>query len=156
MYTDWFYKLHAGCQWESPKYISISFPPASAVEGIKSVPSVCVSVIQLSHNLTVWGTDAKFGDILTSFDYFWARILTKRACRGRARQRSVVFINHVNSHLSVCIWLWLRAKHQNLSLNCCVSPIFGITLTSVPTPMKRLSSMFKALVFCNLLLISVH
>ncbi len=40
-----------------------SFPPASAVEGIKSVPFVCVcpSVSQHSHGWTVWLTDAKFG-----------------------------------------------------------------------------------------------
>ncbi len=43
----------------------ILFPPASAVEGIKSVPSVCPSVrlpvIQHSHGWTVWHTDLKFG-----------------------------------------------------------------------------------------------
>ncbi len=43
------------------------FPPALAVEGIKSVRSVCVcvsvclSVIQRSHRWTVWRTDLKFG-----------------------------------------------------------------------------------------------
>ncbi len=37
------------------------FPPASAVEGIKSVPSVCVCVCQLSRDWTVWHTDPKFG-----------------------------------------------------------------------------------------------
>ncbi len=31
-------------------------------------------------------------DVLTSFDDFWPRILTNRARRGRARQRSGVFI----------------------------------------------------------------
>ena len=126
------------------------FPPASAVEGIKSVPSVCVcvclSVCERSHGWTIWHADPKFGggvdldnisdefkdqghrskvkvarlknvisevsdwwitqsqfvmtpdvmtsrhDVLTPFDDFWARILTKRAHRGRARQRSGVFI----------------------------------------------------------------
>ncbi len=31
------------------------FPPASAVEGVKFVLSVCVSVIQHSHGLTLYG-----------------------------------------------------------------------------------------------------
>ncbi len=31
-------------------------------------------------------------DVLTSLDDFWAKILAKRARRGRARQRSGVFI----------------------------------------------------------------
>ena len=39
----------------------ISLPPASAVEVIESVPSVCVSVSQHSHDWTVWSTDFKFG-----------------------------------------------------------------------------------------------
>ena len=37
-------------------------------------------------------------DVLTSVDDFWARILTKRAPRGRARQRSGVFI------ISTSVW----------------------------------------------------
>ncbi len=72
------------------------FPPASEVEGIKSVPPVyvcvcmCVSVSQRSDDWTVLATDLKFGRDI-AFD-IRARILTKRACRGRARQRSDVFI----------------------------------------------------------------
>ncbi len=36
-----------------------SFPTISTVEDIKSVPSVCVSVVQLSHTCTVCCTDPK-------------------------------------------------------------------------------------------------
>ena len=38
------------------------------------------------HNLT------SRRDVFTSFDNFWARLLTRRARRGRARQRSGIFI----------------------------------------------------------------
>ncbi len=41
-------------------------------------------------------------DILTLFDNIWTRILTKRAYRGRARQRSGVFI--IISH-------WKEVRH---------------------------------------------
>ncbi len=50
----------------------VSFPPASAVEGIKSVPSVClwvcVSVSQRSHGWTVWPRVTRFG---LSHKTFW-------------------------------------------------------------------------------------
>ena len=46
-------------------------------------------------------------DVLTSFDDFWARILTKRARRGRARQRSGVFIL---SMLSSCFSDWSHSR----------------------------------------------
>ncbi len=140
----------------------ILFPPASAVEGIKSVPSLCVCVCvcqcvcERFHGWTVWHTDLKFGggidldnisdefecqghrlkvekrdfrsfrwvnytepvchdiwrhvtswyhimtsrhDVLTPFDDFWARILAKRARRGRVRQCSGVFINLITVSL---------------------------------------------------------
>ncbi len=48
--------------------------------------TMCLSVIQHSHVWTVWH------DVSTSFDNFWARILTRRARRGKARQRSGIFI----------------------------------------------------------------
>ena len=47
------------------------------------------------HSTTSWRHERSMvrrHDVLTSFDDFWARILTKRAHRGRARQRSGVFI----------------------------------------------------------------
>ncbi len=44
------------------------------------------------HGTTSWRHMTSRHDVLTSFDDFWIRILTKRARRGRARQRSGVFI----------------------------------------------------------------
>ena len=57
-------------------------------------PCVCVSVCLSALSRQDVMTSRR--DILTSFDNFWARILTKRARRGRARQRSGVFIVHVH------------------------------------------------------------
>ena len=47
-------------------------------------------------------------DVLTSFDNFWARILTRRARRGRARQRSGVFIWHCYCKQSQIVFSSLR------------------------------------------------
>ena len=50
----------------------------------------------MSRDVIVWRHAVtsfdNFWQLLTSFDNFWARILTRRACRGRARQCSGVFI----------------------------------------------------------------
>ncbi len=134
------YKIPSDYCNQSKCCLFFLFSPASAVEGIKSVPCVCVSVSWRSHGRTVWRTDPKFSvmidlvmtldvmwrhdfmwhhgttswrhvtswydvmtsqhDVLTSFDDFWARILTKRTRRGRARQRSGVFI-----------LIWSRSTH---------------------------------------------
>ena len=44
------------------------------------------------HAATSWRHATSRHDIMTFFGNFWARILTRRACRGRAHQRSGVFI----------------------------------------------------------------
>ena len=84
-----------------PPPLRVLFPPASAVEGIKLVPSVCVclSVCEPSHGWTVWHTDVTWRrDVLTSLDDFWAKVLAKRASCGRARQHSGIFIDFRTKH----------------------------------------------------------
>ncbi len=57
--------FHCEINRTDSELFSSFFPPASVVEGIKSVPSVCPSVCpsvsQRSHGWTFWCTDPKFG-----------------------------------------------------------------------------------------------
>ncbi len=89
------------------------FPPAYAVEGIKSVLSVCVCV---SVSLSVIQHTMICNECLKLFQ---ARILTKRARRGRARQRSGVFIVTIFIFLTIFIdFLASFAGAPNFHLRC--------------------------------------
>ncbi len=101
-------------------------------------------------------------DVLTSFDDFWARILTKRARRGRARQRSGVFIwlvkticSNYNSHVwfeivfcnektgPVCVMTWAYCfLSGSCWLNCCHKTLV-IVISNIELPCNRITIHFS-------------
>ena len=79
------------------------FPPASAVEGIKSVTSLCVcvfvSVCQRSHGRTVWATDLKFGRNIA-----YDNISDKFEGQGHRSKVNVAILKNVIFRLFLMVW----------------------------------------------------
>ncbi len=93
------------------------FPPALAVEGIKSVPSVClsvcVSVIQLSHGWTVWRMDLKIC-VRINID----KILDEFEHQGHRSKVKVTVLKNVifyNFGMSVLERLWGKNTDKDTS-----------------------------------------
>ncbi len=112
------------------------FPPASAVEGIKSVPSVCacvcLSVIQRSHGWTVWHTDPKFDggvNLDNISDEFEGQGHRSKVKVARTKKRDFRSFSWVNYTEPVChdTWHHVTSRHDVMMSLDVMKSWYGVT-----------------------------